>query len=216
VGRVGRIGVLGGTFDPIHIGHLLMAQTVYEALSLDLVLFVPAGRAPHRRPKDSLDAPTRVAMVAAAIEGDERFALSTVDVDRPAPQYTCDTLAILAEEYGLRADDLHFIVGSDSLAMLHTWHRPDLVASRCRLVAMRRPGYPLDLAGLAERVPEACGRVDLVEMPELGISSTILRSMVRKGLSIRYWTPAAVERMVVAEGLYRAAEASTAAPERSF
>lgn len=206
-----RLGVLGGTFDPIHVGHLLMAQSVYDALSLDLVLFVPAGRAPHRQLKDSAPVELRVAMAAAAIAGDERFALSRVDVDRPAPQYTCDTLALLAEEHGVTAEQLYFLVGSDSLAMLHTWHRPDLVALRCRFAAMPRVGYPLDLDELARRVPEAHGRVDVVEMPVLGISSTIVRSMVRKGQSIRYWVPDAVERMVRDACLYVAAPQADAA-----
>ncbi|MHB0877422.1 MAG: nicotinate-nucleotide adenylyltransferase [Anaerolineae bacterium] len=205
MGGLARLGVLGGTFDPIHIGHLLMAQTAYDALGLDLVLFVPAGKAPHRQLKDSLDAQTRVAMVAAAIADDERFALSTVDVGRPAPHYTADTLALLSEEYGLTPDSLHFIVGSDSLAMLPTWRHPELVVSRCRLAVMCRPGYPIDLAALVEQVPEARGRVDLVEMPAVGISSTLLRHMVRNGQSVRYWIPAAVERMVHEAGFYRSA-----------
>lgn len=210
MGGVARLGVLGGTFDPIHIGHLLMAQAAYDALGLDLVLFVPAGHAPHRRPKNSTEPALRVAMVQAAIGDDRRFALSTVDVDREPPHYTADTLALLGKQYGLPCDDLHFIVGSDSLAQLHTWYRPDLVVARCRLAVTPRQGFPVDVAALDRRVKGASERVDVVEMPSIGISSTLVREMVSHGRSIRYWVPDSVERMVQQAGLYR--EPSRACP----
>lgn len=203
MGRVSRLGVLGGTFDPIHIGHLLMAQTAYEALDLDLVLFVPAGAAPHREPKRAVYAGLRLAMVRAAVEDDDRFAVSTVDLDRPPPHYTADTLALLADDYRLDPDSLFFIMGSDSLALLHTWYRPDLVAARSLLAVVHRPGYPMDLADMVRRVPESEGRAVMVEMPQVGISSTQLRAMVRGNRSIRYWVPPAVERLIAGQGLYR-------------
>ena len=202
MGRVERLGVLGGTFDPIHIGHLLMAQAAYEQLGLDLVLFVPAGVPPHKRKQEREDASARLAMTRAAIAGDERFALSLVDIERPAPHYTVDMLRLLGRQYGLGPECIHFIVGSDSLAQLHTWHQPGKVARECILSVLRRPGFPIALEELFARVPEARGRVHLVEMPEVGVSSTLLRSMVRQGRLIRYWVPPAVEQMVREQGLY--------------
>jgi len=196
------LGVLGGTFDPIHIGHLLMAQAAYEVLSLDLVLFVPAGVPPHKRRVEREDAEVRLAMVRAAIAGDQRFALSTVDMERPAPHYSVDMLTILAGEYGVGCDSLYFVLGSDSLMQLHTWHRPDLVARESVLAVVHRPGYPVELEVAYERVPEVRERITMVEMPEVGISSTLLRAMVRQGRSVRYWVPPAVEAVIQSRQLY--------------
>ncbi|MGQ9552569.1 MAG: nicotinate-nucleotide adenylyltransferase [Anaerolineae bacterium] len=202
MGAVARLGVLGGTFDPIHIGHLLMAQAAYETLNLSLVLFVPTGVPPHKRKGEREDAQVRLAMVKAAIEGDCRFAVSTVDMARPAPHYTADMLAILAGEYSVGYDSLYFILGSDSLMQLHTWHHPELVVCESLLAVVHRPGYPVELEVVYSRVPQARGRVRVVEMPEIGISSTLLRAMVREGRSIRYWVPPAVEAIIQSQQLY--------------
>ncbi|MGI6206769.1 MAG: nicotinate-nucleotide adenylyltransferase [Anaerolineae bacterium] len=204
-----RLGVLGGTFDPIHVGHLLMAQTAYEALGLDTVLFVPAGVPPHKRKVERSDVGLRLAMTKAAIQDDPRFAISTVDMERPAPHYSVDTVALLAAEYGLGPDAIFFIIGSDSLEQLHTWHRAADLARRCMLAVIARPGHPVDVADARRRVPEVEGRLVVVDMPEVGISSTTLRHMVACGRSIRYWVPAEVERLIQASGLYRRPVAET-------
>jgi nicotinate-nucleotide adenylyltransferase len=211
VAAITRLGVLGGSFDPIHIGHLLVAQTAAEALALQRVLFVPAGVPPHKIGKHQEDADVRLAMVRSAVSDNPLFAVSTVDLDRPAPQYTADTLALLQQEYGLDADSLFFILGSDLLAKLHTWHRPDQVAAGCRLVAIQRPGYALDLDGVYSRVPQSRGRIHVVNMPALGVSSSLLRQMVREGRSLRYWVPEAVAAIIAEKGLYRVEHSSDGA-----
>jgi len=200
---VERLGVLGGTFDPVHIGHLLMAQSAHEALDLDLVLFVPAGVPPHKRDEKHEDARLRLAMVEAAVADDPRFLASAVDLDRPAPHYTVETLALLRKEWKVTPDSLYFILGSDSLAQLHTWYRPELIVREALLAVVPRSGYPAKLAAVSERIPEAQGRLRLVDMPEVGISSTLIREMVRKGRSVRYWVPESVERLIDEYGLYR-------------
>jgi len=210
VGRVRRLGVLGGTFDPIHVGHLLMGQTACEELGLDLVVFVPAGVPPHKHKQQREDARARLAMTRAAVAADSRFAVSSVDIDRPAPHYTVDMLDLLSTEYGLEPDAVFFIMGSDSLAQLHTWHRPEVVSQRCILVAIRRPAFDVLPEHVYERVPAARGRLRLVQMPEVGISSTLLRHMVRRGRSIHYWVPVAVEDIIRTQGLYRARLGQTA------
>jgi nicotinate-nucleotide adenylyltransferase len=202
VAVLARLGVLGGSFDPIHIGHLLLGQTVAEALSLDLVLFVPAGMPPHKIGKRQEDPSLRLKMVQASIADNHRFSASTVDLNRPAPQYTADTLSLLRDQYGLSPESLYFILGSDSLEQLHTWHLPGRVAEECRLVVVKRPGFAMDLDEVYRRVPQTRGRVDVVEMPELGISSSMLREMVRDGRSLRYWVPGPVETIIAEEGLY--------------
>ncbi len=203
---VTRLGVLGGTFDPIHIGHLLMAQAAYEALDLDLVLFVPAGVPPHKRKQERGDVAVRLEMTRAAVAGDERFTVSLVDLERPAPHFTVDTLALLAEKYDLDADSIYFIMGSDSLEQLHTWHRAGDVARGCMVTVIARPGHPICLEEVRRRVPETVGRVITVEMPEVGISSTGLRAMIARGRSIRYWVPVGVESIIEREGIYQVAD----------
>ncbi|NPV09540.1 MAG: nicotinate (nicotinamide) nucleotide adenylyltransferase [Anaerolineae bacterium] len=202
MGALERLGVLGGTFDPIHVGHLLMGQTAYEALGLGLVLFVPAGVPPHKRKLERGEAQARLAMTRAAVGGDARFAVSTVDMERPAPHYTVDTLALLAEQYSLGPDSIYFIIGSDSLEQLHTWHRAGELVQRCLLAVIGRPGHPIDLPAVYDRVPQVEGRLMVLDMPAIGISSTLLRRMVACGRSIRYWVPPGVERIIEERGLY--------------
>jgi len=207
VAAIARLGVLGGTFDPIHVGHLLMAQTALEALDLDRVLFLPAGTPPHKRKVEHLPADARLELTRAAVADDPRFLVSTVDIERPGPHYSVDTMALLAEQYSVGPDSLYFILGSDSLEQLHTWHRPGVLARRCVLTVIERPGSPADLDAVAAVVPETIGRVVTVAMPLVGISSTLLRSMVAQGRSVRYWVPAAVEALIRQRGLYGAAQA---------
>jgi nicotinate-nucleotide adenylyltransferase len=138
-----------------------------------------------------------------AVAADSRFRVSTVDMDRPGPHYSVDTLALLATQFELGPDQLHFIMGSDSLEQLHTWYRPGDLACRCRLAVIERPGSPVDLGPVVARVPETEGRVDLVPMPMVGISSSTLRRMAAEGRSLRYWVPPAVEAIIGERRLYR-------------
>mgnify|MGYP001765503417 CR=1 FL=1 len=191
-----RVGVLGGTFDPVHHGHLAAASEVAHRLSLDEVVFVPAGQ-PWQKPRPDLSpAEDRYLMTVAATAADPRFRVSRVDVDRDGPSYTVDTLGDLRAEYtaaGIDAE-LFFITGADALAGLPTWHRADELAALARFVGVTRPGHAL--------VDPAAVDAVLVDIPSLDISSTELRARVRSGAPIRYLVPAAVEAYVVEHGLY--------------
>ncbi len=198
-----KLGVLGGTFDPVHNGHLAVAEEARAALELDRVLFVPARQNPLKRGRVMSPAEDRTAMVALAIADNPGFAISRVDLDRPPPSYTVDMLAALRD--GLEPDDeLYFILGSDSLAELAKWYQPERLLELASLVAVSRPGYaPVNLQGLEATFPGISSRVRLLPIPELAISSADLRRRVQVGLPIRYQVPDAVERFVRERKLYR-------------
>lgn len=195
-----RIGVFGGTFDPPHIGHLIIAAELRHALRLDHVLFVPAGRPPHK-PETVSDDDDRLAMVRLAIAGDPAFAVSTVDVDRGGPSYSADLLAILKGEFPDAS--LAFLMGEDSLRDFPSWHRPGTIATLAELGVATRPGVEVDLGTVLRAVPEAAGRVVLVPTPSIGVSSRDLRRRVATGAPIAHQVPAAVERYIRERGLYR-------------
>jgi nicotinate-nucleotide adenylyltransferase len=197
-----RIGVLGGTFDPVHLGHLVVAETAREAERLDRVLFVPAGRPWHRDRAPIASAADRLAMVEAAIAGNPGFAVSRVDIERAGPTYTVDTLEALLVQYpGAR---LIFLLGQDALAQLGNWRDPGRLTELCEIVAVSRPGAPpVDLAALHPLIPDAPLRVRLLETPLIGISATMIRARVRAGHSIRYLTPDPVVAYIAQRGLYR-------------
>ncbi len=165
------VGVLGGTFDPPHYGHLAIAEEARVQLGLAYVLFAPASQPPHKPGKPISPVQDRVEMVERAIQDNPAFRLSRVDVDRPGPSYTADMLAILQNQLGPDAD-LYLIVGMDSLADFLAWREPARVLSLCRLVAVTRPGYAADVAALEKAIPGASARVILLAAPSLDISAT--------------------------------------------
>jgi nicotinate-nucleotide adenylyltransferase len=193
---------LGGTFDPIHIAHLAIAEDARTQLGLDKVVFVPAGLPPHKMDVHVSPAEHRLAMVKLAIAGNPHFEVSRVDIDRFGPCYTVDTIALLHEEWGPDVE-IYFIMGSDSLADLLTWHRPDRLIRLCRLVAVDRPGYQVDMAELERCLPGVSQRVVFINSPQLDVSSTDIQRRVRAGESIKYQVPEAVEQYIYEHGLYR-------------
>lgn len=207
-----RIGLLGGTFDPPHYGHLLAAQEAACQLRLDRVLFLPARQNPLKQAEPSSPAHDRCAMVARAIADNPLFTLSKLDLDRSPPSYTADLLrALQAErergaEPGLRgeSDELFFLVGADILPELPRWRSPDEILRLARLVVVNRPGAPPpDLAALELALPGSRARVLILEIPGVAISASDLRARVRAGRSIRYLTPPDVEDYIRRQGLYR-------------
>ncbi len=201
-GLIRRLGILGGTFDPIHHGHLVAAQEVQYRLALDRVLFVPAGRPPHKPHRPISPIHHRLRMVELAIAGNPHFALSRVDAERPGPCYTVDTLQLLRSEWGA-GPAFFLIIGADSLADLLTWYRPQRLLELCELAVVARPGIQVDLPRLEEDLPGLTGRVHPVPMPLLEISSSDLRARVRAGQPISYLVPPAVEAYIREQGLYR-------------
>lgn len=197
-----RLGVLGGTFDPIHYGHLVAAQEAHYQLGLERVLLVPVGQPPHKLDEPLSPAEHRVHMIELAIESRPQFALSRVDVDRPGPQYTADTLALLREEWGPDTR-LFFIAGSDSLADILHWRAPQQIVREAELAVVQRPGGKVDVDRLARELPGLRDRLHWVQMPLLDISSTGLQARVRQGRPISFFLPPAVEAYILEQGLYR-------------
>ena len=196
-----RVGVLGGTFDPIHIGHLVAAEEVRAQLRLDRVVFVPAGLPPHKLTEHISSVAHRLAMVKLAIASNPYFTVSRVDIDRFGPCYTVDTIELLRDEWGGDVE-LYFIMGSDSLADIVTWHQPERLIRLCRLAVMGRPGYRVDVEELERLLPGITSRIHFINSPQLDISSTDIQRRVRQGLPIKYQVPEAVEDYIYEHELY--------------
>lgn len=190
-----RLGVMGGTFDPIHHGHLVAASEVAHLLDLDQVVFVPTGQPWQKSARPVSDPETRFQMTVIATAGDPRFTVSRVDIERGGPTYTVDTLRDLSAQRPQAA--FYFITGADALTSFMTWRDPHEVLDMAQLVAVTRPGHQLDAAHLPT------GPVTVVEIPALAISSTDCRVRVADGAPITYLVPAGVEVFIAKTGLYR-------------
>ncbi len=197
--------MLGGTFDPIHMGHLIVAEETKLRLNLAEILFVPAGL-PWLRVNSPISAAEhRVQMVRLAIGDKPYFKLSTIEVKRGGPSYTVDTIAELKGRLGVR-DELFFILGWDSLAELPEWREPSRLIKMCHLVAVPRVGYSLpDLNGLEAAIPGLAQRVILFDTPEIDISASVIRQRVAQGLPIDHLVPEPVDRYIREQGLYTTA-----------
>jgi|SRR5579859_3929532 len=200
-----RVGVLGGTFDPVHYGHLVIAEEVYAALDLAEMVFVPAGHPPHK-PESVAAAHHRLAMLELAIANNPHFSISRVDLERPGPSYTVETLRLLRQQWG-KQTALYFLIGWDSLEDFLTWRDPAGILEHVSyLVAVRRPGYAEESgyrASLEARLPGIMQRLLVVPAPQLEISSTALRERVAEGRPIKYQLPERVEQYIEQFGLYQ-------------
>lgn len=200
-----RLGIFGGTFDPIHYGHLLLAECCREQCRLDAVWFLPAAVPPHKKNAALSPAEDRVKMLELAIAGQEAFAVCRYEIDRDGVNYTFETLEHFREEDPRR--ELFFLLGADMLLDLPHWREPARILQAAVPVAVGRPGAgELDFTALApfaspDRIAEI--RSHQVEMPEIGFSSTEIRRRVAAGVSIRYQTPRAVEKYIEIQGLYQ-------------
>jgi nicotinate-nucleotide adenylyltransferase len=205
----GRLGVLGGTFDPVHTGHLALAEEVREVLGLERVLFVPAGEPWQKEGTGVTPAPIRLAMVERAVAGNQAFAVSRIEVDREGPTYTAETLEILAsaERSAGREPDLWFICSAEVLAGLGTWRDPEHVLALARFAVVPRGGAAEDLviaeAAFDREFPGAAGRVVFLPGPRLAISGTLVRARVAAGRPIRYLVPDPVAEAITEYALYR-------------
>jgi nicotinate-nucleotide adenylyltransferase len=196
-----RVGVLGGTFDPVHNGHLAIARELREALGLDRVIWVPAGRPPHKQGQIVSSDTDRLAMLEVALADSPTDVISRADLDREGPSYTADLLGILAAEYAPAS--LVFLMGEDSLRDLPTWHDPERIVRQAELAVAARPGVDIDLEGIARQIPGVRGRVHLVPTEEIPISSSDIRRRVGAGEPIGGLVPAAVAEYIAQRGLYR-------------
>lgn len=198
------IGIVGGTFDPIHVGHLVIAEAAREALALDRMLFVPAGVPPHKPIAEVTSVEHRVAMVQLAIADNPSFELSRIEVDRAGPSYTVDTVEALAAE-----GDVTVILSVETFRELPTWHEPERLFAAGRVAVVPREGYPApDPGWLAATFPGREDRVTYLDAPHLGLSSTAIRARVAARRSIRYVVPDAVGAYIAAHDLYRRTPAS--------
>ncbi len=203
-----RLGIFGGTFDPIHLGHLILAEHCREACRLDRVLFIPAGQPPHKTERQITPARQRLEMVELAIAGHAAFGVSEIELNRPGPSYSAETLADLAKQYS--EAELFFLMGSDSLADLRLWYQPARIAELATLVVATRPGCEQPAVDTIRKVigDAATERLlqHVVEIPLVQISSSMIRSRTAAGRSIRFMVPRAVECYIETNGLYRMAE----------
>ena len=199
-----NIGILGGTFDPIHIGHLVVAEEARIKLGFKEVLFVPAGQPWLKLDRNITPAVHRVEMVRRAIADNPHFKLCTVEVERPGPSYTVDTLTMLQKQLGSEAS-LFFILGRDTLAGLNSWKEPKKLVRLCRLVVAPRLGSK-DLKHLETEMPGLLDKVIQLDMPVIGVSSSGIRQRIAQGLSIRYLVPHEVEKYIIAQKIYLISE----------
>ena len=197
-----RMGIYGGTFDPVHYGHLVLAETCREQLKLDQVRFVPAAAPPHKPDHKISDGHTRADMLGLAVSGYPEFVVDRRELKRKGPSFTVDTLTEFTAEFP--DAELYFLVGADSLRDLLTWREPERITELATLVACNRPGLPaLDRAQIATWIgSELAGRIETVQIPGTDISASELRDRFRSGRSVRFLVPRAVEAFVIEHKLY--------------
>jgi nicotinate-nucleotide adenylyltransferase len=201
-----RVGIFGGTFDPIHLGHLHIANGLREKLGLDQIIWVVAGKPPHKRGQIVSDDDDRIAMVRLAVGDAPGDIVSRVEVDRPGPSYTADTLEALTAELGPAR--YFFLMGEDSLRDFPTWRDPERILELAELGVVGRPGIDTDLEHLTAALPALAGRVHVAQIDELPYSSSEIRQRVAIGLPIDHLTAKPVVRYIQDHGLYLPQEAS--------
>jgi nicotinate-nucleotide adenylyltransferase len=197
----GAIGVLGSAFNPPHLGHLALAQEALWQLGLDEVILVPTGQAPHKRIADDPGPEVRMEMTKMAAADDERFSVSALEVEREGPSYTYETLEALAEE---RADtELVFVMGADAAVGLESWRKPERVVELASLAVARRAGVSdADVAAVTRSL--GCdGRATMLEMPQFGVSSSVVRERSKQRRPLRYLVPDTVASFIEERGIYR-------------
>ncbi len=201
------VGLLGGSFDPIHYGHLISARSCAEQLGLNRIVLIPSAVPPHKRGETMTEGAHRLEMARRAVEGDELFEVTDVEFQRSGPSYTIDTVAEIRRRGIGGPGEMCWLIGADTLPELHTWHRAAELVQQVRIVTVVRPGWSspprADLAKWAGE--EAAVRLlrDCVTTPAIGISATEIRDRVRTGKSIRYLVPEPVRSYIDATGLYR-------------
>lgn len=195
-----RVGILGGTFDPPHIGHLILGEYTVEALDLDLLLYVPAADPPHKQDRSKTPVHHRLAMLECALADNEQFTLSRVDIDRPGPHYSVDTVRIVQTLYP--SAELYFVMGGDSLRDLTMWHDPAAFIQLCKLAVMRRP-FDNASPDMHEAVlPGLSQRVEIIDAPVLEISSSEIVRRLQNDLSVRYLVPDVVLDYIAQHHVY--------------
>jgi nicotinate-nucleotide adenylyltransferase len=191
-----KLGIFGGTFNPPHLGHLIVAESVRDQLRMERIFFIPSSTPPNKRDGTVAPGTDRLAMTQLAIKGNDSFEVSDIELSRGGVSYSVDTLAALAERYAKAK--LHLIIGADNLIEFETWKSPDRILAKAELVVVTRPGFePDERHGLFAR------RAIFVKIPQIAISGTDVRRRLKMGRSIRYLVPEKVEEYILRTGLYR-------------
>jgi nicotinate-nucleotide adenylyltransferase len=199
-----RLGIMGGTFDPIHYGHLVAAEMARDKFNLSKVLFIPSKTPPHKDRRDISAADLRFEMLNLALEDNTAFDLSALEFEREGPSYTVDTLRILRRTYP--DHELYFITGTDALREIFSWREADKILMMTEFIGAARPGFDASdfLLQVQQEHPEIQGRIHHLEVPALAISSTDIRARVKRGYPIRYLLPEQVRHFILKHGLYAA------------
>lgn len=196
-----KLGIMGGTFNPIHIGHLVCAEEAVSQYGLEQIVFMPTGLPPHKEIAGGTSSEARYLMTVIAVASNPRFQVSRAEIDRRQLCYTVDTVRQLKDE--TPGAELHFITGADAVLEILDWKDPEELLDMATLIAATRPGYPLDkLSEITGRFSRQ-DRVKVMEIPAMGVSSSLIRERVSRGSSIRYLVPEGVEQFIEKEGLYR-------------
>jgi len=203
--KIKKIGIIGGTFDPIHYGHLIAAHWAQECFSLDKVIFMPAGTPPHKLDNNVLSAEHRYNMTLLATNDQPNFEVSSMEIKRKGPSYTIDTINELHRLYKGKDTQILFITGADSILEIHTWKRYEDLLRKCFFIAVTREGYDtLKLNRRIEDIHKIFGkRIFNVEIPSVGISSTELRKRIGNNKSVKYLVPSMVEQYIIKNQLYK-------------
>lgn len=198
-----RLGIMGGTFNPIHLGHLATAEAVWDAFGLDEVLFIPSAHPPHKQGQEIIAPEHRLRMTELAISSNPHFRLSDIELRRTGPSYAVDTVNALRESFG-KDTELYFITGADAINELFSWHHVKELLGKCHFIAATRQGTELDAASLWEHFGDLGQKhIHPLATPALEISSTDLRERLRQGRSVRYLVPDEVGAYIMKEGLYQ-------------
>lgn len=195
-----RIGIMGGTFDPLHVAHLIAAEEARVGFALDRVIFIPAGRPPHKAGDPTTDPEHRYAMTLLATVENPYFEVSRMEIERQGPSYSVDTIRALRSALGPGVE-IHFIAGADEILEIESWHEAEALPSLARFIALPRPGF--DLLQLEQRLPDRfLASIDVLPMREIDVSATEIRRRAAAGQSIRYLVPDSVEAYVRKNKLY--------------
>jgi nicotinate-nucleotide adenylyltransferase len=196
-----RIGILGGTFDPPHIGHLILAEYAGQALDLERLLFVPAGDPPHKQSEEKTPVEHRLAMLDCVVRDNPRFYISRIDIDRPGPHYSLDMVKLIAADYP--DAELYFVMGGDSFHDLPLWHRPADLIELCQLAVMRRPDEAITPDMHEHVLPGLVKHVVMIDAPLIGVSSTMISERLAAGKTVRYLVGDDILDYIFTHGLYR-------------
>lgn len=199
---VNRLGIMGGTFDPIHYGHLVAAEMARSEFNLSKVLFIPSGKPPHKDRRDISAADLRFEMIERAIQDNPAFDISALELERKGPSYTVDTLRVLRRTWP--EHELYFITGTDALREIFSWREAEEILMMTEFIGAARPGFDASdfLLQVQQEHPETQGRIHYLEVPALAISSTDIRARVKRGQPIRYLLPEPVRHFIQQYGLY--------------